>query len=90
MYDLHQLKEVSATGNVAGTDVINGALYGVTLTAAAAASTLVLRSGGASGTVILTVAAAANTSFYGEYCAIFSPPLHATLTGSGALAYVEV
>ena len=80
---------ITGTGNIGGT--IGGQVYSVTLTPAAAAATLVLREMGSGGAVIAAFQAAANgASFYGEYCFAYAGQLHATLSGSGATAMIEL
>lgn len=74
---------------MAGTDN-GGEVMSVGITAGAANVTGVLRSGGASGTIIAYISAVANTSNQKRFAgAVFSGPLHLTLTGAGVLAEVE-
>lgn len=80
---------ITGTGNIGGAS--GGQVVSVTLTPAAAAATLVLRESGSGGTVIATFQAAANgASFYGRYCFAYAGQLHATLSGSGAAAMIEL
>jgi len=72
-----------------------GLLYGVTLRSGTTASSILLRNGGSSGTVLwgLSLASTAaagdtTTSVTFPYPIIFSTDIYATLTGTGALAYV--
>lgn len=55
-----RLKEISADGNISGTDTIH--LGTVVLTGGSDAASLVVKDGGASGTVVLTIKAAIDTS----------------------------
>jgi hypothetical protein len=81
---------LTETGNAGGSN--GGELMSAVLTPAAAVSTLVVRQGGAGGTVILTLQAAANGgSVQARFEGLgYSGQLHATLTGAGALATIEL
>ena len=82
---------VPLTGTATVGAANGGQLYGASLTAAAATSTLVLREGGASGTVILTLSAVANTTAAVRFDGSgYSGQLHATITGASAVASVEI
>lgn len=81
---------ITATGNVG--PAAGGMVFSVVLTPASALSTLVLREGGSGGSVILAVQAAASGSsvqhtFEGLN---YTGQLHATLSGSGAVATIEL
>ena len=83
------LVPLTGTATVGATN--GGQLYGASLTAAAATSTLVLREGGSGGTVILTLSAVANTTAAVRFDgAGYSGQLHATITGASAVASVEI
>jgi len=78
--------EISATGTFKATPTM---VKSVTLTAAAAAATLVLRDGGAGGTVRLTLGAAIGTSVTAGYILdplAFGTDVHATIGGAAAVA----
>lgn len=80
---------ITATGNVGSAN--GGQIVSVTLTPAAATATLVLRESGSGGTIIAAFqAAASGNSFYGEYASAYAGQLHATLTGAGAAAVIEL
>jgi hypothetical protein len=81
-----RIEQVDATGDVTTTATY---LRAVTLTAAAAAATLELRSGGSGGDVRLTLSVAAETTLVVPdlHDAVFSG-LHATLTGADAVATI--
>lgn len=85
-----KLYYLSATGDVATAN--GGSVVSVTLTPAAALSTLVLREGGSGGNIILAVQAAANgnTAQVLLKGATYTGQLHATLSGSGAVASIEL
>ena len=86
-----KLKQISATGDV---ETGKGYLKSVTLTPAAALSTVAVRLNGASGTVVKTLQAAASgasvvwisSDHEGVY---FQGALHGTLSGASALADFE-
>lgn len=83
------LKQVSATGDV--TVSVPALLRSVTLTAAAATSTVVVKDG-SSGSARLTLSAVANTSVVwtaGPEGVPFGTAIHATLTGASAVASFE-
>lgn len=77
---------ITATGTVA----LRGEVGAVVLTAAGAAATLTLRYGGGSGTTFLVLACPANDSRTVRFGGMDLADIHATLTGSGASATVEV
>ena len=78
------IKQYTATGALdAGSSI-----KAVVLTAAAATSTAVIRSGGGSGTILLTLSAVANTSATFETPFVCGNNAHITLTGAGAIASV--
>jgi hypothetical protein len=81
-----RIEQISATGDVTTTATH---LRAVTLTAAAAEATLVLRSGGSGGDVRLTLKVAAETTLVVPdlHDALVSG-LHATLTGAAAVATI--
>ncbi len=84
------LYEADATGDVVARDCM---LHSVTLTGGSDAATIVIRD--ASGTdPVLTLKAAANASVEWRSGAkegvFFGAAVHATLTGTAPLAYVEV
>lgn len=84
------LKQVSATGDV--TAVVPAVLRSVTLTAAAATATVVVKDG-SGGSTRLTLSAVANASVTWQAGSAegvhFGSAIHATLSGSGALASFE-
>ena len=83
------LKQVSATGDV--TTLVPAVLRSVTLTAAAATSTVVVKDG-SSGATRLTLSAVANTTVVwtaGVDGVHFGTAIHATLTGASAVASFE-
>lgn len=83
------LKQVSATDDV--TTTVPAVLRSVTLTAAAATSTVAVKDG-SGGSTRLTLSAVANTSVVwnaGADGVLFTSSIHATLSGSGALASFE-
>lgn len=84
------LYEADATGDVVARDCM---LQSVTLTGGSDAATVVIRDGGGTD-VLLTLKAAANTSVQwrtgSEDGVFFGTGVHATFTGTGPLAYVEV
>lgn len=84
------LNHITATGDVGSQN--GGAIDSVILTPAAATAALTLRKGGSSGTIILVLQAAANgQSVQAEFCgAEYEGQLHATLSGAGATANVEL
>jgi hypothetical protein len=79
--------EVAATAQVVATTVASTRLYGLSLTAAAAAADAVIREGGSGGTVRWTLGAPVEATA----SVSFDPPLeiaaglHATLVGVGAV-----
>lgn len=83
------LKQVSSTGDV--TTVVPAVLRSVTLTAAAATSTVAVKDG-SGGSTRLTLSAVANTSttwYAGPSGVLFGSSIHATLTGASAVASFE-
>lgn len=83
------LKQVSASGDV--TTGVPAILRSVTLTAAAATSTVVVKDG-STGSARLTLSAVANTSAVwtaGPEGVLFGTAIHATLTGASAVASFE-
>jgi len=83
------LKQVSATGDV--TTNVPAILRSVTLTAAAATSTVTVKDG-SSGSARLTLSAVANTSVVwnaGPSGVLFGTAIHATLSGASAVASFE-
>lgn len=87
---MSRLKELSATGNVAGTDTIY--LHSVVLTAGADAASLVVRDGGSGGTVVLTLKApAAGTVTWrgSDSDGVQLNTAHATFTGTSPVADFE-
>jgi hypothetical protein len=83
------LKQVSATGDV--TTGVPAILRSVTLTAAAATSTVIVKNG-SSGSARLTLSAVANTSVVwtaGPEGVLFGTSIHATLSGASAVACFE-
>lgn len=79
-----RLKELSATGNIDGTNTIH--LGTVVLTAGSDAATLVIKDGGSSGTAIFTLKAAASTSVVVSLPGVQVGTAHATFTGTGPVA----
>lgn len=83
------LKQVSATGDV--TAVVPAILRSVTLTAAAATSTVIVKDG-SGGATRLTLSALANTTVVwtaGPGGVHFGSAIHATLSGASAVASFE-
>ena len=81
---------VNATNNVGPAS--GGMIKGISLTPAAATANLTLREGGSGGTVIWDVQAAASgaTVFLDLDGAVYTGQLHATLSGAGASAVIEL
>lgn len=81
---------LTGTGNAGSAN--GGQLYSITLTPAAALSTLVLREGGASGTIIAALqAAASGNSVQARFDGMaYAGQLHATLSGASASAVIEL
>ena len=81
------MKRATATGDITTQDAI---LHAVTLTPAAAASTVTVRAGGSGGTVILTLAAPAsgNSSVVSGLRVPCADGIHVTLSGTSAEASV--
>lgn len=80
---MSNMKRATATGDITTTDAI---LRAVTLTPAAAASTVTVRAGGSGGTVILTLAAAASgvSAVLSGISVPCADGIHVTLTGASA------
>ena len=81
---------ITATGDVGSAN--GGEISVVVLTPAAAVSTLVLREGGSGGTIIAAFQAAAsgNSVAVEASTLVYSGQLHATLSGSGAVAMIGI
>jgi len=87
---MSRLKELSATGNVAGTDTVH--LHSVVLAAGSDAATLIVKDGGSGGTTVLTLKAATATTTAWEAGDSDGAQLntaHATFTGTGPVADFE-
>ncbi len=85
-----KLHHITGTANVGGS--AGGSIRSVTLTPAAALSTLVIRESGSGGTIIASLQAAAsgNSAQVRFDGAAYSGQLHATLVGASAVAVIEL
>lgn len=91
---MSDLLHVVATGDVV-VQTKKASAFSVTLTPAAALSTVTVRTGGAAGTIklVLQAAAAGNSVEWvageGTGAVLFTDGIHVTLTGAGASVDVE-